>query len=85
VGGSGTNGIDFMSVGGRSYTDLSTKYKFKANVGNFEAFLTVNNLFDRDPPASPTRVGTPVSILNTNPTLYDIVGRFYTAGLRFTF
>ena len=72
-----------MNVGGRYYTDLTTKYKFKAVGGDLEAFLTVNNLFDRDPPASPTRVGTPVSILNTNPTLYDIVGRFYTAGMRF--
>lgn len=85
VGGTAANSIDFMDVGGRSYTDLTTKYRIKASAGEYEAYLTVNNLFDRDPPASPTRVGTPVSILNTNPTLYDIVGRFYTAGVRFTF
>jgi hypothetical protein len=26
-----------------------------------------------------------VPFLNANPTLYDIVGRFYTAGLKFQF
>ena len=85
VGGRATNSIDFMEVGGRNYTDLTLKYKFTAHGGEHEAFLTINNLMDADPPASPTRVGTPVSILNTNPTLFDIVGRFYTAGIRFKF
>ena len=85
VGGTSATSINFMSVGSVTYTDVTAKYKFKARGGNFEAFLTVNNLFDQDPPASPTRVGTPVSILNTNPTYFDIVGRFFTGGLRFTF
>lgn len=85
VGGRTSNSIDFNSVAGRAYTDITAKYKFKARGGQFEAYMTVNNLFDNDPPASPTRVGTPVSILGTNPTLYDIVGRYFTFGLRTTF
>ncbi len=84
-GGTGANSIDFMQVDGRSYTDLTLKYKFSLQSNDFETFLTVNNAFDRDPPPSPTRVGTPVSILGTNPTLYDMVGRYYTVGVRFRF
>ena len=72
-------------MGSRAYTDATARYRFKAHGGNLEAYITVNNLFNTDPPASPTRVGTPVSILNTNPTLYDIIGRYYTAGLKFQF
>ena len=64
---------------------MTVKYKFKALGSDSEAFFTVNNMFDRDPPSSPSRVGATVSIINTNPTLYDIVGRYYTAGLRFKF
>jgi iron complex outermembrane recepter protein len=85
VGGRASNSIDFMDVAGRNYTDVTLKYKFEAMGSESEAFLTINNLFDKDPPPSPTRVGTPVSILATNPTLYDIIGRYYTAGLRFKF
>lgn len=85
VGGTSASSIDFMNVGGRNYTDLTLKYRFKVQASSFEAFMTVNNLSDTDPPPSPTRVGTPVSILGTNPTLYDVVGRYFTAGLHFKF
>jgi len=81
-GGAGTNGIDVNHVGGREYTDLTVKYAFETGGGRYEVFGTVNNLFDRDPPYSPSRVGPPTNILGTNPTLYDVMGRFYTVGLR---
>ena len=48
------------------------------------AAVNVNNLLDKDPPLVPrqTEVGL------TYPTLqglYDVIGRFYTAGVRFKF
>ena len=46
-----------------------------------EAFVTVNNLFDRDPPIIPTFFfyGT----IATNYQIYDVIGRTFTAGVRF--
>ena len=45
--------------------------------------MTINNLCDRDPPFIPsTTVG---NNLPTNLSLYDTVGRAFTAGVRFKF
>jgi outer membrane receptor protein involved in Fe transport len=46
-----------------------------------EVFLTINNLFDKDPARIPTffSYGT----LATNAQIYDTIGRTYTAGFRF--
>ncbi len=64
------------------YTDMTLNYKF-GKTHHYEAFLTVNNLLDKDPPAVPTFFfyGT----LATNYQLYDVLGRNYTAGVRFRF
>ena len=85
VGGRATNSIDYNHVAGRRYTDLTLRYARKGQGRNWELYGTVNNLFDKDPPASPTRTGAPASILGTNPTLYDVIGRQYNVGLRFSF
>lgn len=45
-------------------------------------FLGVNNLLDRRPPPNPNGV---FLALPTNPTLYELVGRKYTTGIRFKF
>lgn len=81
-GGTGSNGIDFNHVAGRAYTDLTLSYDFVIKSLNATAFVTVNNLFDRDPPYAPSRVGPPVNIIGTNPTLYDMMGRFFNFGVR---
>ena len=85
VGGRATNSIDFNHVAGRSYTDLTLRQRVKTATSEFEIYGTVNNLFDTDPPPSPTRIGAPASILGTNPTLYDVVGRQFNVGVRFNF
>ena len=84
VGGRASNSIDYNHVAGRTYFDLSLRQKIEAP-GDPEIYFTINNLFDRDPPASPTRIGAPASILGTNPTLYDVIGRQFNAGIRFNF
>lgn len=62
--------------------DLSGRYRF-GDKDAFEAFLTINNLFNKDPPVAP---GTnSANFIQTNYELYDTIGRYYTAGLRFRF
>jgi len=64
------------------YTDLTASYQFPDSHGRWEMFLTVNNLFDREPPVIPgvtPGVGLPTL------ALYDSIGRVYTAGVRFNF
>lgn len=62
------------------YTDLTASFKVAPK---FRFYLTVNNLFDQDPPLAPT--GTLIQYNRTNPQLYDVIGRFYTAGINFNF
>ncbi len=85
VGGRASNSIDSNHVDGATYTDLTLRYDFQAGAGNWQLYATINNLMDQDPPPSPSRTGLPASILGTNPTLYDVIGRQYNAGVRFSF
>lgn len=66
------------------YTDLGLSQRLKFGEREFELFFNVSNLFDKDPRVSPstTRVGIPGT---GNPAVNgdDIVGRYYTLGLRF--
>jgi outer membrane receptor protein involved in Fe transport len=69
-------------IGDWFYTDVTVSYKFGKD-RQFESFLTVNNLFDKDPP----NIGSFFfyGVLPTNYTLYDTVGRNFTMGLRFKY
>ena len=83
VGGRASNSIDYNHVPGASYTDLTLRYDIHSSRIEWQVYGTVNNLLDHDPPPSPSRTGLPASILGTNPTLYDLVGRQYNLGVRF--
>jgi len=77
-------GIDVNDnyVGNEFYTDVTMRYVFPAYGGNITSFLTVNNLFDKDPPIVPQ----PSTFQQqTNATLYDTIGRYITLGFRFNF
>lgn len=68
-----------------SYTLFSTavRYQFEQARGRPELYLQVHNLFDRDPPLVP---GNPSLIgFQTLSSMYDTLGRFYTAGVRLQF
>jgi outer membrane receptor protein involved in Fe transport len=54
----------------RIYVDIGAQAKF----GDAQLFAGVNNLFDRDPPFVALRTPT-----------YDVVGRYYNAGIRYAF
>ena len=68
------------------YTDVTFTYKFKVDQKPLEAFLTINNAFNKTPPLAPSAYfvfGT--SNGGTNPNLFDVVGRQFTMGMRFKF
>jgi hypothetical protein len=84
-GGNAANSIESNHVDGARYTDLTFTYRLKqGGRGYVETYFTVNNLFDRDPPVAPSRAGV-VSVIATNPTLYDVIGRFFSLGVRARF
>ncbi len=65
------------------YTDLTVKRRIGPPSSGVELFVTVNNLFDRDPPLAPQ--GAVTIPRQTNPYFYDMVGRYFTVGARARF
>ena len=65
------------------YTDMTISKKIDAFGGDVEFFGTVNNLFDKKPPLIPGTI--PGLNLPTIISVYDQVGRAFTAGARFKF
>lgn len=75
------NSIDDNSVPGVAYVNLNAQYAlWEQGDRRVEIFGVVNNLFDKDPPNN-----LPSSFGPTNNVLYDVVGRYYRAGVRFAF
>jgi iron complex outermembrane receptor protein len=74
--------IDNNHVDSNLTQDLTIAYRFRdEGTSNAEAFLTVNNLFNTQPPYI-TQTGNAYSP-HTNPVLYDVVGREFHVGVRF--
>lgn len=71
--------IDDNHIGAVFYTDTTLAYRFGGE-RNLQVYLTVNNLFDRDPPIAPQ--GALIYFV-TNMNQYDVLGRYFTAGVRF--
>jgi iron complex outermembrane receptor protein len=67
-----------------TYYNLSGSYKFEIAGRKLEAFANINNLLDKDPPIVPY-TAEPGLRYPTLQGLYDVVGRYYTGGLRFSF
>ena len=66
------------------YTDITAAYRFIVRGVNLEAYATVNNLFNTQPPLYSTG-GQPGQSYPTNTAVYDVIGRYYTGGIRFRF
>lgn len=64
------------------YTDVTGTYKF-GGANDYEAYLTVNNLLNEEPPFAPQVSGTHLAWSNFQ--LYDTIGRYFTLGARFRF
>lgn len=70
--------INFNTMKGAFYVDIGGSVRL---VEGLEAYLKVDNLFDRDPePAPQTNTG-----LDINPALYDTLGRTFRLGVRARF
>ncbi len=72
-----------MTIEAVTYADLTATYEFTVSEHKFDAFVTINNLFDREPPLLPN--GQPGQQYPTSQAIYDVVGRYFTTGLRFEF
>jgi outer membrane receptor protein involved in Fe transport len=59
------------SIESRTYIDLGVQFRIDKQ---FTFYGNVNNVFDRDPP-----------VLTTGSPLYDVVGRYFAAGVRVNF
>lgn len=73
----------YNSVGSVYYTDVTLTYDFSATHKDWSAYFTVNNVFNRDPPLAPAPYfvfGT--SGGGTNGSLFDVIGRAYTLGIK---
>jgi iron complex outermembrane receptor protein len=66
------------------YTDLNFAYVLGAGSGNLQLFVNITNLLDRPPPNAPNFTGFTGSV-QTNKSLYDILGRRFVAGVKFKF
>lgn len=72
--------LNVLEHDGRTYLDLSVRARLVETArGDAELFAAVNNALDSDPPVTGT--GGFVTVRS----LYDTVGRYYTAGVRFRF
>jgi iron complex outermembrane receptor protein len=65
--------IDRNFMPGAFYLDVGGTYNVTKQISGY---FKVDNMFDHDPAESP---------VNANPALYDIVGRIYRVGVRFSF
>lgn len=73
----------FRHIGAKHYFDLSTRF---AATENFEMTITVQNLFDLQPPTVGGTVGsTTYNGGNTYPSTYDALGRRFAVGARLKF
>jgi iron complex outermembrane receptor protein len=74
--------LNKLRVHGRTYIDLSAEYPLSDLAGansSIVLFGNVRNLFNTDPPI------TGESSWATTRSLYDVVGRLYSAGVKFSF
>jgi outer membrane receptor protein involved in Fe transport len=77
--------VDIDRVPRVFYTNLTVRQRIEAGGVKPELFLTINNLFDKDPPPSDTNNLTLGTSRVVDPLLYDTVGRYVTIGGRIRF
>ena len=73
-------GVYPNNVGDVFYTDTTLSYDILPDPA-MSLFFSINNLFDRDPPPTPSFLIAGSSY--SNRTLYDLIGRQYTLGVRY--
>ena len=65
-----------------TYYDMRVAYDIVMGGSTVQLYAVVNNLFDKAPPLAPSYVGLSSSPIQTNQSLYDVLGRRFTVGLK---
>lgn len=76
--------INLNKIKGAFYFDLNASYNFDMGGSKTQLFLSVRNIFDKDPVLvgiGPTGNNTP-AYPQTNRALYDVLGRVFRMGVR---
>ena len=83
--GAGANSVNRNTVPAFLYLNPSASYRFHLRGGrSVELFTAVNNLLDKDPPMIPSGAAGGINESSTNGQFYDVVGRFFRFGVRFS-
>jgi outer membrane receptor protein involved in Fe transport len=81
--------INNNHVDGALYFDLSINRRFQVRESRAEAYVSIDNLFNKNPPlvANPANLGAENTVgqVQTNRSLYDVLGRQFRLGLRMEF
>ncbi len=64
------------------YADLRLAYDFDIGKSSAQIWGSATNLFDADPPITPTYSAFLGYALQTNPGVYDVLGRRFTVGVK---
>ena len=84
-GAGAANTINDNHVPAFVYLSASASYRFHSSGSHSaELFGIVNNLTDTDPPMVPSGAAGGINESSTDGQFYDVVGRFFRAGIRFT-
>lgn len=73
--------INNNHVEGATYVDIGATFKVTPKI---EFYGKVDNLFNVDPPLVPYYGINPYLVRSVNNSMYDLLGRFYRVGVRFT-
>lgn len=68
-------------INGATYVDLGATFKITPKI---ELYGKVDNVFNIDPPIAASAGINPYLVRATNSALYDMLGRFYRIGVRFS-
>ena len=81
----GANSVNDNTVPAFVYLNGSVSYRFALHGSrSVELFTAVNNILDKDPPMIPSGAAGGINESSTNGQFYDVVGRFFRFGARFT-
>jgi iron complex outermembrane receptor protein len=65
-----------------TYYDTRVSYDIPVGSSTLQLYGVINNIFDKAPPLAPSYVGLSSSPVQTNQSLYDVLGRRFTVGLK---
>jgi iron complex outermembrane recepter protein len=78
------NGWDVTNnrVSSVTYFDMRLSYDITVGATTVQLYGVINNIFDKAPPLAPSYVALSSAPVQTNQSLYDVLGRRFTVGLK---